>query len=204
MWHISVRITNLPHYEIVATIGAELRGIANYYMMARDVGSQIQEVYWYGKECARKTIAFKYRLRKRKSYIKYTYQADRPNERSYLQIAVPREGKTPLVAKCGETPLKTNTFTQLSDVIPKYRIVGTNSELVRRLLAEKCELCETHGYVEAHHTNKIANLKKKYAGRKAPPPWAVWMIRRNCKTIMVCKPCHNNITYGRYDGRKVS
>lgn len=190
-------------YEIIATIGAELRGIANYYMMAVDVGKKISKVYWYGKECARKTIAQKYRLTKRESYIKYVHRSDNSDEWSHLRVTIHRKGKRPLIAKCGETPLRIDKTVRLPDVIPAFRIVGTKSELVKRLLADKCELCDEEGPTQAHHVNKLANIKKRYAGKKNAPSWVRWMISRNRKTIMVCPQCHNDITYGRYDGPKI-
>jgi hypothetical protein len=190
-------------YEIIATIGAELRGIARYYMMASDVGKKVNKVYWFGKECARKTIAQKYRLSKRQSYIRYSHRSDNTNEWSHLRVTIQREGKRPLIAKCGETPLRVDKTAYLPDEIPTFKIVGTKSELVTRLVADKCELCGAEGAVQAHHVNKLANVKKRYAGRKHAPPWVKWMISRSRKTVMVCKQCHNDITYGRYDGKKI-
>ena len=35
-WHRSI-LQNLPDYDIVATYGAEYRGVANYYLLAQDV-----------------------------------------------------------------------------------------------------------------------------------------------------------------------
>jgi hypothetical protein len=94
--------------------------------------------------------------------------------------------------------------TYAKDEIPPFTVTGRQRELTRRLLAEKCECCGTTGMpLEAHHTNKLANLKRRWQGRKHKPAWVKWMISRHRKTIFVCQACHQDITYGRYDGAKV-
>jgi hypothetical protein len=86
--------------------------------------------------------------------------------------------------------------------LPVERVV--RDESTKRLLAEKCECCGTTGTpLQAHHTNKLANLKQRWRGRQQKPEWVKWMISRHRKTIFVCPPCHQDITYGRYDGAKL-
>ena len=120
------------------------------------------------------------------------------------QLKDPKKKKKPLVAKCGEQPLKYNPkATYGSDKIPPLTLIGRQRELTRRLLAEKCECCEqTDVPLEAHHVNKLSNLKRRWQGRKEKPTWVRWMISRHRKTIFVCQKCHRDITYGRYDGLK--
>lgn len=194
-------------YEIVATYGAQLRGLANYYILANNVSKALNQVYHYGMEVCRKTLRTKHGrkgLTRRQSYVKYKYKPkQRENERTHLRVVIQRDGKKPLIAKCGEKPLRTQSTAYLRDELPPYFITRKNSELVRRMLTEKCELCGKDEPLQAHHTNKLKNLRKRWEGRKNPPSWVEWMIRRNRKTIFVCKSCHEDITYGRYDGAKV-
>jgi hypothetical protein len=35
--------------------------------------------------------------------------------------------------------------------------------------------------LQAHHTNKLANLKRRWQGRKQKPEWVRWMISRHQK-----------------------
>lgn len=87
---------------------------------------------------------------------------------------------------------------------PPFTILGRQRELTRRLLAEECECCGTINVpLEGHHVNKLADLKRRWQGRKYKPEWVKWMIGRRRKTIFVCRPCHEDITYGRYDGTKL-
>lgn len=79
----------------------------------------------------------------------------------------------------------------------------TRSELVTRLMIGECELCGNKANLEAHHVSKLKDLKKRWKGRKSKPQWVQWMIARNRKVIVVCRGCHQSITYGRYDGQKI-
>lgn len=75
---------------------------------------------------------------------------------------------------------------------------------MQRLLANQCELCHATENVEVHHVYKLADIKRKYQGRKQPPQWVVFMMSRNRKTIVVCQECHHEIHAGTYDGPKLN
>ncbi|MFC1976572.1 maturase, partial [Chloroflexota bacterium] len=77
------------------------------------------------------------------------------------------------------------------------------NEVVRRLLANECELCGSSEKINVHHIRKLKNIRKKYKGRREPPKWAKFMMERNRKTVVVCHQCHVEIHAGKYDGRKV-
>lgn len=190
-------------YEIVATFGAQLRGLVNYYQLATNIYKRLKHIRWACLESCRKTLVAKHRLRYGQSYRRY-YAYGQKNEQRHIRVTVERPNRKPLVAKCGEQPLKYNPkATYSNDKIPPLTIVGRQRELTKRLLAEKCECCErTNVPLEAHHVNKLSNLKKRWQGRKEKPAWVKWMIGRRRKTIFVCQQCHRDITYGRYDGLK--
>src|SRR5690606_20770704 len=71
------------------------------------------------------------------------------------------------------------------------------SDLIQRLQADTCELCNTQGNCEVHHVRKLSDLKQKWAGRKAKPEWVIRMITMQRKTLIVCKKCHTDIHAGR-------
>lgn len=197
-------LTHLSDYEIVATYGAQLRGLAQYYMMATNVSKAIGKVYWYGMESLRKTLANKHRLNTRQSYLRYRQRPTKPGERTHYRVTVPRQGKPPLIAKCGELALKTRKPTYVNDNRTQYEgRWEKRSELLTRLLNDECELCGAQGDVEVHHVNKVATIRRKWQGRKQKPQWVEFMIARNRKTIVVCPACHRNISYGTYDGQRV-
>ena len=198
----------LSDYEIVNTFGAQLRGLVNYYAMADNIGTRLRYVRWVCMESTRKTLAAKHRISSpRSSNQRYKNKGGITEkgklEWQHIRVTIQRKDKKPLIAKCGETPLRPRKTVYSSDKIPPAFIMGTRSELTIRLVKERCELCGTKSPLEAHHVNKLKNLKQRWKGRKSKPKWVQWMIARNRKVIVVCRSCHQSITYGRYDGQKV-
>ena len=53
-WH-RPRLQNLSDYDIVRTYGAEYRGVANYYLLAQDVG-RLSVLRWYAVTSMLKTL----------------------------------------------------------------------------------------------------------------------------------------------------
>ncbi len=78
------------------------------------------------------------------------------------------------------------------------------SELLKRILADKCELCGKEEHIEVHHIRKISDLKRRCEGKKVIPEWKKEMIRKNRKTLILCRNCHRLIHSGKYDGRKLT
>lgn len=198
----------LSDYEIVNTYGAQLRGLVNYYALADNIGTALRSVRWACLESTRKTLAAKHTIsRPSKSNKRYKYKGGTTEtgklEWQHIRVTIPRKDKKPLVAKCGETPLRTCKTVYSSDKIPPAFIMGNRSELTTRLVAGECELCGSKAALEAHHINKLKNLKQRWKGKKEKPQWVKWMIARNRKVIVVCHSCHQDITHGRYDGKKV-
>lgn len=191
-------------YEIVTIYGAQLRGLVNYYQLAPNLSGQLEKVYWACLESCRKTLAAKHKISRRKSYKRYVV---RPvtGERTHIQVVVERPEKRPLIAKCGDQPLRYRpTITYAQDALPPFALVGRQRELTKRLLAEQCECCSVIGVpLEGHHVNKLLHLRQRWRGRKQKPKWVEWMLARRRKTIFVCQSCHKDITYGRYDGAKL-
>lgn len=106
---------------------------------------------------------------------------------------VERESKKPLIAEFGGISLKTQKqVTQITDMMetPRY----TRTELIQRLLADTCELCGSHTYIEVHHVRKLADLK--YPGHKEKPLWIKRMAALKRKTLVVCNICHDAIHKG--------
>ncbi len=197
--------TSLSDYEIVLTYGAQIRGIVNYYALASNCGKALSTVRWYCMESCRKTLGAKHKIRSTKAlYIKYYSQTKADNEWSHLRVVVERENKSPLVARCGETPVVTRKLSYApKDEIPPYAIAGAKSELVTTLLTGQCQLCGREDELEAHHIRQLKDLKRRWQGKADPPAWVKSMIYRRRKTIVVCRDCHEEITFGRYDGAKL-
>ena len=82
-----------------------------------------------------------------------------------------------------------------------YIIWNKRSELIERLLAQKCELCGSREKIEVHHIRKLADIAQKPG--KDQPEWIQNMLARRRKTLVVCLECHKKIHSGRYDGQAI-
>ena len=119
-----------------------------------------------------------------------------------LQVVIERgENKKPLVARFGGIPLKRKQDAILVDRLPQF-VMTNRSELLQRVLADKCELCGSKEKVEVHHIRKLADLNVK--GRKEKPRWIQIMAARRRKTLIICRRCHENIHYGEQRHRNLN
>lgn len=201
-----VRLTarlEMSDLEIINQYGSEVRGLANYYMPASDVSKAIGKVTWVALESAVKTLAFKYKKKTGVIWQEYWREVHTGKKALYAEVPKPNKPGEVYKAMCGEVSFEAGTFHENI-----YDRVWTSSydsnELVKRLTAQRCELCGRAEQCEVHHFNKLRNVQKKWAGRKDKPDWVKFMIQRRRKTVVVCKECHNKIHGGIYDGPKVS
>ncbi|WP_366916534.1 hypothetical protein [Streptomyces sp.] len=56
-------------------------------------------------------------------------------------------------------------------------------------------MCGSTSRIEVHHIRKLADLKQQ--GRAERPAWVKLMAMRRRKTLVVCRPCHEDIHAGR-------
>lgn len=189
--HRPVLLCNEP-FSIVAQYQAEYRGVVEYYRMAYNLHTlstlkRVMEVSLL------RTLANKHKSSCAKVFRKYkAVITDGDVKRSVLQVCVNREGKKPLLAQWGGIPLAYNVRTKTLDDQPP-QVWNRRSELVERLLADTCELCDSTKNVEVHHIRKLADLRKK--GKKELPKWARFMIARRRKTLVACRECHEDTHY---------
>ena len=61
-------------------------------------------------------------------------------------------------------------------------------ELISRVRAGRCELCEQRAEMHVHHVRALADLTQP--GRPQPA-WAQLMAKRRRKTLVVCRPRHD-------------
>ncbi len=180
-------------YSILSKYQSEYRGIVQYYLLAHNVG-WFNTLHWVAETSLLKTLAGKHRstvtkmAKKHKTSIETEY-----GPRKCLQVVVPRENKKPLVARFGGIPLKRKQDAILVDRLPQF-VMTNRSELLQRVLADKCELCGSKENVEVHHVRKLADLEKP--GRREKPIWVKQMAARRRKTLVVCRKCHEAIHSG--------
>jgi hypothetical protein len=143
-----------------------------------------------------KTRAAKHKSSVAKMARKYKATIETPDgPRTGFQVTVQRDrGRRPLVARFGGIPLKRQRTAVIADRQPIMATVRGN-ELIHRLLAGQCELCEERTGLQVHHIRKLADLNKP--GRPERPSWVRLMAMRKRKTLVVCEACHKDIHAGR-------
>jgi group II intron reverse transcriptase/maturase len=182
-------------YTIVAKYQAEYRGLVQYYLLAQDV-FRLERLHWVMETSMLKTLAGKHKSTVTKMARKYKTVINTPDgPRTCLQVTVQRDrGRTPLVARFGGIPLKRQRTAVLTDLSPTMASTNRN-ELLHRLLAGHCELCDTREDLQVHHLRKLADLDRP--GRPDRPAWVHLMAKRRRKTLVVCRACHEDIHTGR-------
>jgi group II intron reverse transcriptase/maturase len=183
-------------YAIVRLYQAEYRGIVQYYMLAQNVSS-FWKLHWVMQTSLLKTLANKHKTTTSKIARKYRTTTE-TSEGVYrcLQVEEKQDGNKPsLVARFGGIPLRQKKTAVLYDQNPQQTRWIRHNELVRRLLADECELCGAQQNIEVHHIHRLSDLKVK--GQREKPTWMKVMASRRRKTLVVCKDCHTNIHAGR-------
>jgi group II intron reverse transcriptase/maturase len=188
-------------FEIVSTYGSEFRGIVNYYSMAYNVAYSFYPVKYMFMESAARTLANKFKISKAKVFAKYKRTSEHGVKALIVQAPNPNHPDKPHYAKLGELPIHTNFSTVIQDKVETLYV--NRNDLIRRLLADTCELCGSKNQIVVHHIRKLADIKKKFQGRQSSPDWAKFMMTRNRKTVVVCHKCHAKIHAGQYDSMKV-
>jgi group II intron reverse transcriptase/maturase len=181
-------LMNSDDHTIIATYGAEYRGLVQYYLLASDVW-RLNRLRWAAETSMLKTLAAKHGSTVTKMARKYKAKTVTPHGlRTCFEASVQRAGRKPLVARFGGIPLKRQRKAVLTDRQPAPA-TGRN-ELLTRLRASRCEWCERCGPVEVHQVRKLADLTRP--GRPQPA-WAQLMATMRRKTLVVCPTCHQAI-----------
>jgi group II intron reverse transcriptase/maturase len=181
-------------YSIVAKYQAEFRGLVQYYLLAQDV-FRLGKLQWVMETSLLKTLAGKHHSQVSKVARKYRSKVATPaGNRHCLQVVVERDrGRKPLIARFGGIPLTRQRTALLTDLSPAPCSKG--NELILRLIAGRCEICQAAQHLEVHHIRKLADLNRP--GRPERPGWMHLMARRRRKTLVVCRGCHEDIHAGR-------
>lgn len=180
-------------FTIVQTYQQEYRGLVQYYILAQNL-SWFSKLYWYMETSLLKTLACKHRssINKEKSKYKDTTISTSGKTVPCLKVIVERPDKKPLVAIWGGISLSYKRKAIIQD--KPYKVYGGRTELIKRLLADTCELCGSTKDIEVHHIRKLADLKKP--GQGEVPKWVELMSARKRKTLVVCRECHVAIHNG--------
>ncbi len=161
-------LMNLSEYDIISLYETQLQGLINYYTLAQNVSKEMYRLRYDYKRSLIKILTLKLKTSCRDIMRKFTvYTGD---GKKVIGVIIPREGKQLLKAVFGKKPIHTQKRTIIVDKISKVNTERT--ELIRRLLAESCELCGKVGEkVYGHHVRKLKDLKKSRRGKKDIPAW---------------------------------
>jgi hypothetical protein len=184
------QIVNNDDHTIVGIYGAEYRGLVQYYLLAGDV-YRLSRLNWVMVTSLLKTLAAKHNSTVSKMAATYGAKIETPSGlRRCFEARLERgNGRKPLVARFGGIPLKRQKTAVLHDRQP-VPVATRHKELINRLVAGQCELCEYTGRVKVHHIRKLADLEKP---GQPQPAWAEQMAKRRRKTLVVCPTCHDTI-----------
>jgi hypothetical protein len=182
-------------FTIVAKYQAEYAGLVQYYLLAQDV-FRLGRLHWVMETSLLKTLAGKHRSTVNTMARKYKATVDTPaGPRKCLQVTIERDrGRKPLVTRFGGIPLTRTRTAVLTDQRPVMASAWRN-ELILRLLAGRCEICDSVANLEVHHVRKLADLNRP--GRPDKPAWMHLMAMRRRKTLITCSRCHHHIHAGR-------
>jgi hypothetical protein len=189
------QLNNWDDYSIVATYGAEYRGVAQYYLLAGDV-SRLGRLNWVMLTSMLKTLARKHSSSVSKMARKHMATVETPyGPHRCFQVSVESGGgRKPKVARFGGIPLRRRKDAVLVDSAPVL-VPPRRKELVSRLLAGRCEMCGSTHEVQVHQVRKLADLARP--GQHQKPEWVGIMARRRRKTLVVCAACHAGIHLGQ-------
>ena len=182
-------------YSIVGRYQSEFREVVEYYRLAVNV-SYFGRLQWVMSQSLAKTLAAKHKttcriiIRRYKSTVHTAH-----GKRVCLKVVKEQgNGKRPKVTQFGGIPLKRNRQAVLVDRQPqRYRT--DRNELIKRVEADKCEMCDSTVDVEVHHIRALRDLNVK--GQREKPKWVQIMAARKRKTLVVCRMCHVDIHHGR-------
>ena len=192
--HRSVLIHD-EDYSIVDRYQAEFRGVVQYYLMAVNV-AHLSKLRWVMEWSLAKTLAAKHKTTCRKVFRGYksTVLTEHGPRKCLKVVKEQGEGKRPLVTWFGGIPLTRKRHAILIDRQPqRYR--SDRTELIKRLLADECEMCGSTEDINVHHIRALRDLNVKGQGEK--PQWVQLMAARRRKTLVVCRACHMDIHAGR-------
>lgn len=181
-------------YSIVVKYQQIYRGIVQYYLLAHNV-SDLSKLRWIMLKSLLHTLANKHKTSTEIIRKKYQtrVQTEKGKSLQCLEVQVQRKGKEPLVARFGGISLTRQPQAILNDQPPTPK--GGRTEIMKRLLANRCELCESTQDIEVHHIRKLADLKDK--GGRVVPGWKQRMAAMRRKTLVLCHHCHSKLHAGK-------
>jgi group II intron reverse transcriptase/maturase len=188
-------------FSVIATYGSVYRGYVQYYKRASNL-AWFGHLHWAMYWSLLRTLARTHKTTACAMRQKYaaTHMTREGVVKRVLRATKPRSnGGLDYEAIFGEVSLRPDRFAPIQDGPLQRHYINTRSELVARLLANRCEVCGSDDRVNVHHVRKLKDLK--IAGRRTPPVWKQIMASRRRKTLVVCHHCYVAIHRGTLTNR---
>ena len=181
-------LLHISDIEIIIAYNAELRGLANYYLLADDMKSKLSKLEYLANYSLIKTLASKHKVRKSQILA-------RLNNGNEFILKYRVKGKEHSITVFRLKHLNRNTEVWNVDEIPHiWHLTLARNELVKRLNRDECEYCGAVNVpTEVHHVRKLKDLKTK----RNLLEWQKVMIARRRKTLVLCRDCHNLLHIGK-------
>lgn len=175
-------------YTIVATFGTEYRGYVQYYQLAGNI-NRLNKLRWAMERSMTSTLAAKHRRPPWAMRDRHQATVVTPYGKRRCFEATLRTPSGPVfTARFGGIPLRRRKHARLIDgAWPARR----KSQLIARLTAGICELCDATDGITVHHVGRLIDLNRY--STTAAPRWVEAMRASRRKTLIVCAPCHADI-----------
>ena len=177
--------------EIIETYNAELRGILNYYQLAKNVKHELNALFKLAHFSMFKTLASK-----NKCHVAQVLKGMKTAKGYFLKV----QGKSGLkqIEMFQTKHLKKSV--ECKDELPlTAHYYRTGTELIQRMEADTCEYCgQSNADTEVHHVHKLKDLRQ----RKNLELWEKVMIARNRKTMILCVKCHKLLHKGELPDKR--
>lgn len=175
------KLVNNNDLEILEKYNKEIRGLYNYYALANNC-SILSKLSYIMRYSLYKTFAQKYRTKV--SHIKKKYKK---NGHFTVRYRL-KNGELKDLAFYHDGFKKKDPMRIMNiDYLPKSIYHAPNTNLVKRLKAETCELCGTVDKLAMHQVRTMKDIKGK-------TPWGKQMTIRKRKTIALCSKCQKKLT----------
>lgn len=171
------KLINKPEVEIIRKYNSEIRGIYNYYRMARNA-TVLDDFYYIMKGSMLKTFANKYKSSINKILAKYEHDG-------VFRVPYTNKAGKQLCEfyHDGFARKEQPVVSVYLDVLPQHRKYDKVNSFARRLRAGICELCGTEtSDVRILHVRTLKELTGKTPGEKL-------MMEKRRKSLALCPNC---------------
>lgn len=181
-------LINLMDTQILTIYNSELRGFANYYVLAQGAVRAMHKMSSLWFRSLTRTLARKHNCSKRR--IRSSLKVE-PGEYAITEWYNGKQRTTRLYRLKDLKYFRSNVLQNFDQIPNTLMYRATYSKILSRMRGQECEFCgRKGGYFEVHHAGKMSNVAD------GVEPWKKLMCERNQKTLMLCVHCHQRLHDG--------